>query len=804
MLADLRQDIRYTLRSIRFAPGFWAVTVLILALGIGATTTIFSVVDGVLLKRLPYPEPERIAYFQNPSYPAPRFVDYQEHSTSFETLSAVFTKDIDYTGGAQPIELRGGLMTPGFLELFGTRVLRGRLFTAEDFQGPPTCGILGWGAWQHLFGGDPDVVGRVLTIDDQPTEVIGVLDRGFTSPDGFQGKEIDLWLAMDPRWERWFSPNIWMLDIYGRVMPSLTVAGAQTELNERIKVLAQENPDLHTRRDEPALVELAPLQTALVGETRQLLLLLLGAVGMLLLIATANVANIFLARGTERIHEVAVRSALGARRGRILSQLLTESALLGLIGGLLGVVLAFAGVWAFEVLNPGDIPLIQRIAVDGPVLAFAVGVSLLTGLLFGLVPARRAGRLDVSGMLRDGVRSGEDRDRGRLRNALVVAEIALALVLLTGAGLLINSFVRLQLVDPGFDPAGLVGIELSLEGERYPEETRAAFVQRVDERLENLPGVVGAAAAITIPFQYFGQGRSGWFQSSWETAEGEKRRISTMLHPATSDYFDLLGVDLRGRTFEPGDETAEPVPIVVSDSYAEQLYPGQDALGRLVRGATDEVREMRIVGIVSGLHAWGLDQGSQETIYLPWERNGSDIPMTCLLVRTERDPGAMIPTLREAVWALDPDMPLPNIFLLEQRVSESLTVPKFYSALLGTFAVVAILLAAGGIYGSMLYSVGRRRREMGIRTALGADRARLLRMVLGRSGRLTLLGVVLGAAGAFGLTRFLESMLFEVPTTDPLTFGAVALLMVATALGAALWPAWQAATADPVEALRRE
>jgi len=500
---------------------------------------------------------------------------------------------------------------------------------------------------------------------------------------------------------------------------------------------------------------------------------------------------------------VAVRTALGARGRRILSQLLTESALLGLIGGLLGIVLAFAGVWAFEALNPGDIPLIQRITVDGPVLAFAVAVSLLTGLLFGLVPARRAGRLDVSGMLRDGARGGEDRERGRLRNALVVVEIALALVLLTGAGLLFNSFVRLQLVDPGFDPAGLVGIELSLEGERYTEETRAAFVQRVDERLENLPGVVGAAAAITIPFQYFGQGRSGWFQSSWETAEGEERRISTMLHPATSDYFDLLGVDLRGRTFEPGDETAEPMPVIVSDTFAEEFCPGEYALGQIVKG-TGNLREIRIVGIVSGLHAWGLDQGSQETIYLPWEQSGASIPMTCLLVRTERDPGAMIPTLREAIWALDPDMPLPNIFTLEQRISESLTVPKFYSALLGTFAVVAILLAAGGVYGSMLYSVGRRRREMGIRTALGADRARLLRMVLSRSGRLTALGVVLGAAGAFGLTRFLESMMFGISTTDPVTFIGVALLMALTAIGAALMPAWQAASADPMEALRRE
>jgi len=707
------------------------------------------------------------------------------------------------------MELQGGLMTPGLLEIFDARARLGRLFSDDDFMGPPGRGVLGYGAWQGLFGGDPDVVGRVLTIDDHPVEVVGVLEQGWTSPPGYEGDEVDLWLAMDPRWERFFGPNIWVLTVFGRLEPGVTMAAAQEELNGRIRVLAEEKPDVHADREgEPYLVDLAPLQTALVGDTRTTLLLLLGAVGMLLLIAAANVANIFLARGTDRVHEVAVRSALGASRRRIVVQLLTESTVLAAGAGLLGAALAFLGVRAFEVLNPGNIPLIERIGVDLRVLFFAVGVAVLTGLLFGLAPAFRAVKVDVAGMLRDGVRGGEDAGRGRLRSVLVTAEIALALVLLTGAGLLFNSFLRLQSVDPGFDPSGLVGIELSLEGERYATgAARAEFVERLDSRLETLSAVEGASTAISVPFQFYGDRRTGWSNSSWQTRDGEERQIHSMLHPASADYFGLLGVELRGRTFEPADLTAEPVPVIVSGSFARQLYPGEEALGRLFRGNLvfgPEIEQGRIVGIVSGLHAWGLGQGSQETVYLPWERSGTWIPMAAMLVRTGGNPAAAIPALREVVWSMDPDMPLPSLFVVESRISESLTVPRFYSALLGTFAVVALLLAAGGIYGSMLYNVGRRQRELGIRTVLGADRGRLMRLVLGRSGRITAVGVLLGALGAWGVTRFMEGWLFGVEPGDPLTFAAVALLMAGVAMAASLLPAWKAATSDPVEALRAE
>ena len=810
VLADLIQDIRFTLRSVRSDPAFWAITVLILGLGIGATTTIFSVVNGVLLKRLPYEEPEQIVFFEHPAFSTPRFVDWEEHSTSFECLAGVFNVDVDYTGGERPMVLHGGLVTPDYFELFGARTALGRLFTDDDFTGPPTRAILGFGTWQSMFGGDPGIIGRTLTINGMAREVVGILDRSFTSPRGFTGSEVDVWLAMDPRWGLFFDPGRLILTVFGRVRPGLSIRGTQDELNRKIEVLAREKPANHTYEGEPEplYVELSALQIAMVGDTRTTLLMLFGAVTMLLLIAAANVANIFLARGIDRTSEVGIRTAMGAGRGRIVSQLLTESSILGLSGGVLGTLLAFAGVRAFEILNPGNIPLVERIAVDWRVLLFAGSVSLLTGLLFGSVPALQAARLDISSMMRDGLRGGIDRDRGRLRNMLMTVEIALALILLAGAGLLFNSFLRLQSVDPGFDPERVVGVELNVNGPRYTEEVRKEFVRRIDERLEGLPGIEGAATAITVPFQTWGSIRTGWLRMDWETPDREELKLFVMMHPATADYFSLLGAELRGRTFTVEDLTAWPVPVIVSDTFAERICPEEDAHGQTVYvhgiGSAVDPAALNIVGIVSGLHAWGLNQGSELTVYLPWERYGAANSIASLLVKTAGEPGLLIEDIREAIWAEDPDMPLPNTFVLERQISESLTVPKFYSALLVTFAVVALLLAAGGVYGAVLYNVGRRRWELSIRTALGADRASLIRLVLGRCGYITAAGVISGAIGAWLLTRFLESMVFGITTTDPVTFVTVAFLMTVVALTASWLPARKAAAADPMEALRRE
>jgi predicted permease len=679
----------------------------------------------------------------------------------------------------------------------------------NDYTGPPTRAVLGYGAWQRLFGGDPGIIGRTLIINGMSREVIGILDRSFTSPQGFSNREVEVWLAMDPLWELFNTPDRLVLTVFGRVRPELSISEAQDELNLKIEELAMEKPSIHySQEDGPQFVELSGLQVAMVGDTRTTLLMLLGAVSMLLLIAAANVANLFLARGVDRTTEVGIRTAMGAGQRRIVSQLLTESTVMSLSGGLLGVLLAFIGVRAFEILNPGNIPLIERISVDWRVLLFAGGVSLFTGLLFGSVPALQAARLDISSLMRDGLRGGKDRDRAQLRNTLVTTEIALALILLTGAGLLFNSFLRLQSVDPGFEPAGLVGVELNINGPRYSEDVKKEFVRRIDERLESIPGIEGVATAITVPFQSWGGIRTGWLRWNWETPDREGLELFTMVHPATADYFSLLGADLRGRSFQPEDLTALPLPVVISQSFAERIIPDEDALGQIiyVHGVSEleDPLPLRIVGIVSGLHAWGLDQGSELTVYMPWELYGPSNSIASLLVKTSGESGSVIEGIREVIWAEDPDMPLPNIFSLEGRITESLTVPRFYSTLLVTFAVVALLLAAGGIYGSMLYSIGRRRQELSIRTALGADRARLIWLVLKRSGSITATGVIIGATGAWLSTNILESMVFGISTTDPVTFMAVAFFMTAVALAASLLPAWKAATADPMEALRKE
>jgi len=809
VLADLLQDVRHTFRSVRTQPVFWFTTILILGLGIGATTTIFSVVDGVLLKQLPYDEPERITFFQNPAFSPPRFVDWKEQSGSFEYLAGVWTTDLSGNGGDRPAEYATGLMTPDFFEIFDARASLGRLFGSQDYAGPPNRAVLGYGTWQRNFGSDPDVIGQTITLNGLDREIIGGLDPSFSSPRGLSGRETDVWLAYDPHWEALWSPGALILSVFGRVRPGLTIPAAEAELNRIIDVLAVQNPTVHTDHEgDPHYVQLSGLQVALTGDTRTALLILLGAVTLLLAIAAANVANLFLARGLDRIGEVGVRAAMGASRMRIISQLLTESATLALCGGLLGIILAFAGVRAFEILNPGNIPLIERITVDGRVLFFALAISLVTGLLFGLVPALRAARLDISGMMNDSLRSGSSRAKDRLRTLLVGSEIALTLILLTGAGLLFNSFLHLQAIDPGFDPDDLIGVELQIRGPAYPEQRRLELVRNLDRRLEALPEISGVATGITIPFQSWGGIRTGWLRWDWKTPEREDREIWTMVHPATGDYFTLLGAELRGRTFQPGDETAYPVPVIVSETFAAEICPDEDALGQTIWGCDwrQDVpeTELRIIGIVSGLHAWGLDQGSELTVFPPWEQYGPENPLATLLIKYDGNPAAAIDAIRETIWSEDPDMPLDNIYLLEDQIAESLAVPRFFSTLFLTFALTALLLAAGGVYAAMLYTVGRQRRELSIRTALGADRSRLIRLVQKRTLKITVIGVFAGAAGAWFLTDFLESMVFGITVTDPVTFVLVALIMTAVALTTSYLPARKATTTDPMEVLRQE
>jgi putative ABC transport system permease protein len=805
--AELVRNIRYAARSARREPGFWAVTVLILGLGIGATTAIFSVVDGVLLKSLPYEEPDRLVYFDGGSFPMPRIADFVEHTTSYEQLTGVWEDDVDWTGGDRPLQLNAALVLPGYLELFDVHLEVGRLLLEEDFRGAPHRAVLSWGAWQRLFGGDPSVVGRPLTLHGNPVQIVGVLDEGFISPAGLTGRERDVFLALDPQWEELQVSWWFVVEVYGRLRDGATVGAAQSELDAAIARLADVHPQLHRNQaGNLRTVTVLPLQTSLIGSVRGPLQLLLGAVGLLLLIACANVANLLLARGTERHHELAVRSAIGAGRIRILTQVLTESLIFALAGGLVGVVVAIGGVRAFEMWNPGGIPLIERVALDGRVLAFALAVSLLTGVLFGTAPALQGARLNVSAMLKEGGRAGEGRDRGRLRRTLVMVEIAMALMLLTGAGLLFHSFLRLTTVQPGFDAAHLAGVELRMGDDRYDEQARVQFVRLLLPRIERIPGVRAAAVANTVPFQYYGGRRPGWWQERYVNDEGAEIEQPTVIQPVTPGFFATIGAELRGDDLSSSAADESPIPVVLSQSFADRLFEDRNPIGRVFRGLQQQggLQDLRVVGVVSGLRYWGLDQGDHAMLYVPWERWGADIFMTALVVRTAGDPAAVLPALRDAIWDLDPDMALPNVFTVPQRMAQSVATPKFYSALLIAFAAVALLLAAGGIYGAMLYTVGRRRRELAVRAALGADGRRLLWLILWQSARVTAVGLAIGIGGALAATRALQGMLFGVSATDPATLAAVAVLMGTVALSASLVPAWRAARANPVEAMRAE
>jgi putative ABC transport system permease protein len=809
-LDDVVRDLRLAARTYWLEPGFSITALLIMTLGIGATTTIFSVVDAVILRDLPFPDPGQLVYFERAAHTVPRYRDWKASSTSFESLGAMSDAELDYTGGDVPARLRGLQVTSEILPMFGGHAQLGRLFSLEEYQGIPGVVVLGHGCWQRRFGSDESIVGQTITLSGYPAVVIGVLDESFVSPNGLTGTDVDLWLPYDAARPDLQRNDYYILEVIGRLRTGISLREARRELDRLSIQLAAEKPEIHTDGEgNPRRIPIVSLQSALTGDVQTPLILVLGAVGLLLAIACANVANLYLARGTRRTHEIALRTSLGAGRGRIIGLLLTESVLLAVIGGLLGVVVAIFGVRTFEILSPGGIPMIDRMGINPRVLMFAAGVSLFTGVLFGLAPAWQAWRMDVGAALKDMTRSATGgRRRARLRSSLVITEIALALVLLVGAGLLFNSFIRVRSVDPGFDPEGIVVTVLRLDAPHHTEEYRVGFSKQLLERVEALAGVKSAALCWSSPFQHYGGVRSGSFYGGFRTEDGRIIDAFTGMMPVTRDYFSLLGASLRGRMIGPGDTELDPVPVVVSSVLAELLCPGEEAIGRTfaVDDEDDSGRPtvLQVIGVVSGLHHWGLEQGADEHVYVSWDRFSGQMPRLSIMVNTTGDAGSVIPSIQEAIWETEPALPIREVFTLPQRIRESLVEPRFYTFLLLAFAVVAILLAAGGVYGSMLYSVGQRRRELGIRTALGADQGRLIRMVLRQGAVLALVGISIGIAAALAVARTLSGLTFGITPYDIPTFVAVVLLLSLVAVGATFVPAWRATRADPVETLRVE
>ena len=808
-MGALLQDIRYGMRMLLKNPGFTAAAVLTLALGIGANSTLFSIVNGVLLRPLPFPDPDRlVAVWENvpekgwdrEPFSYPDYSDWKEQSKSFEKMAAYC-----YAGAVLGEEgsaefVAGAAVSADLFPILKARPMLGRVFTPEeDRPGGPRVVVLGHGLWQRRFHSSPALVGREILLDGESYTVVGIMPEGFNFP--LPGSPRAFWvpLATDPgtRERIELRGNHYLLSV-ARLRDGVGPEQAEADLDAIARRLEKAYPD--TNRGMGAVV--FPLHEELVGNVRHALLVLLGAVGFVLLIACANIANLLLARASSRQKEIAIRAALGAGWGRIARQLLVESLLLSLAGGAIGLLAAIWGIDLVIRLAPGPIPRVGEIGLDWRVVCFTLGVSLLTGILSGLAPALRFARPSLDPDLREG-RGGEAEGwrRNRVRALLVVSEVALSLVLLVGAGLMLRSFQRLRGVDPGLKSDNVLTVRLSLPEARFADGARkAAFFERLLEQARALAGVRAAGVVYTLPLS--GSNRSNSFRIPGKPAApgGDPDASFRSISP---DYLKVMGIPLlRGRVFNEQDGASAPPVALINETFARRFFPGVDPVGRFVETDEEKTQRREIVGVVGDVRFDGLDSKMGPEYYVPYPQ-GPEASVT-LVVRTASDPASLAPALREQVRALDPGLPLYDLRPMEDYLVGSVAPRRFNALLLGSFAAVALALAASGLYGVLAYSVVRRTREIGIRVALGAGPGDVLKLVVAQGMFLVLVGLVLGLAGALILTRFLSSLLFGVGAADPLTFAGVSALLAAVALLACLLPARRAAKVDPVTALRYE
>jgi predicted permease len=800
------QDLVYAVRSLRRSPAFALVAVLTLGLGIGATSSLFGVVYGVLLRSLPFEDPERLVRVYTVSSSEKRrdldlspanFMSLREESRAFTDVAVYGEGEMTLTGSGEPRRLAVSQVSAGFFELLGVRPALGRNFLPEENRpGDDRVAILGHGLWQRTFGRDPRILGRAITVDGIPRTVVGVMPPGFAFPEGR-----DLWI---PRaYTQSFSASSatgrgggWLATI-GRLRPGTSQVEAEAELRAVGHRLQEAFPKSNTG----VSFTIVPLRDQMVGEVRTPLLLLLGAVGLVLLIVCANVAGLLLARAATRQGEIAIRAAIGASRGRLLRQLLTESVVLSMLGGAVGLLVAAWSTEALAAARPEALPRWQDVRVDWVVLTFAVGLTLAVGFLVGLVPAIRATRGALAESLRQVGRGGAAmRSASRWRDGLVVAELALAVVLLSGAGLLLRSLLNLTGVDPGFRADRVLSFAVELPGSSYrTDQSIRSLYERLTERLAAVPGTESVGAVSRLPL-------SGRLNTSFDVvgqrarAPGEEQYIET--RSATPEYFRAMGIPLlRGRGIEEGDREGTIPVAVISESAAGRHFGGADPVGQRIRVSTLEAPRT-IVGVVGDVRHLGLDRDPAPHVYFPL----AQVPRRSMhvIVRTVTDPRTLAGPIRAELRALDPALSAAEFRPLEGIVAESLARPRFVSTLLGLFAVVALALAALGLFGLLSYAVAQRTREIGIRIALGARAGEVLQMILRRALRLAAAGIGLGLVGALALTRFVSGVLYGVEPTDPVTLVTVVALLGGTVLAASLIPARRAASVDPVVALRQE
>jgi len=809
-MQTLLQDLRYAFRVLRKHPAFAAIAVSTLALGIGANTAMFTVVHTVLLRPLGFRDPARLILvaevndFNTISVSYQNYRDWRDQGRSFETpLQATQGATATLTGSGEPERLSLRRVTAGLLPMLGVSPVIGRGFTdGDDRAGAPAVALLSYGLWQRRFGGSEDVLGRSLELDALPCTVVGVLPRGFELL-----QPADLFVPLHP-WastlpdDRNWHPGIITI---GRLKDGVSRDQARAEMVAITKRLEQQYPDYNTGMS----ADVVGLQDQLVKNVRPALWTLLGAVSFVLLIACANVANLLLARAASRGREVAIRTAMGASRARIVRQLLTESVLLALLGGVVGLFLAWCSLGALLRLSADALPAVFSVALDPAVLGFTFAVAIGTGLVFGLAPALRTTKLDLREMLNEGARGSTGGPRVlRVRGALITAEIALAMLLLVGAGLMLKSFARLQNVSPGFQADHLFVADLPLAQGAYAQpEQRAEFFDRVVERAAALPGVRSAGAASFLPVS--GGGGMLHFNITGRPPKGPHDYIAAGYRVVTPHYFETMGMPLlKGRSLAARDNEHGPSVVVINTTMARAWFPDRDPLGqRLQLGATPDasIPEMEIVGVVGDV-IQGPDLGAKAEMYLPYRQADRILPawQLSIVMRTAADPRLQANALRQALAEIYPSQPLVKPRTMEDNVAASVAQPRFRTWLIGIFAGLALLLAAVGIYGVMSYSVTQRTGEIGIRVALGAQRGDILRIIVWEGLRLTIIGVALGIAGGLAVTRLLQGLLFGVSPSDPLTFLGVAILLVVVSLVASLGPARRATRVDPMVAFRYE
>ncbi|MGD8700501.1 MAG: ABC transporter permease, partial [Gemmatimonadales bacterium] len=776
------RNLRVAARSFMRRPGFAVPAIVILAIGIGATTTMFSVADTVLFRSLPYPDPGELVYIDRGNHSPPEFIDWRDGFESFSAIGAASTNRIALQGEGRAEQLRVAGVTPEFFSMLGATPHLGRLFAPDEFFGQASVVLLDHGLWQRRWGGDPSILGRSITLDGRPYVVAGIVSPRFQPPNALTGSRVDVWLPLDVERANIHGRGYAILNVVGRLREDVSLEAARAEMEAYVLSVASENPGRYLRRDgSPNPFPLVPLHIATIHGVAQPLIVLLGAVGLMLLIACANVANLFLAQGTARAREIAVRGALGASRGKIFRQLLTESVALAGLGGLLGVWLAIFGVEAFTRLSPVSVPRLENVTVDTRVLIFALVASVGTGVICGILPALQAARRTTIDILREGASGLTSTRRGRrIRGGLVIAEIALALLLLTGAGLMFRSLMGMMQVDSGFETEDLITFPLQLSG-NYTQERRRQFVDELFERIGAIPGARVAGAGWTVPFQYTGASRCCWStEVSDATAGANAASIGSYMHPVTPGYFDALAVPLLyGRDFTRQDAAPAGWVAIINQRTALHLFGTENAVGEILRFGSGE-NTLTVVGVVPAVKHWGALRADEFAVYLPYHRFGSGAEFLHVAVRTDDDPGVLAAALRQAVWSIDPNLPIEGMNTMRQRVDRSLAGPRFLSLLFTTFATIAVILACGGIYASMLHWVSLRRQEMGIRFALGADRRRVIAHVLLHGLALTLIGLTLGLGSAYGLSRLLRGLLWGIAETDIPTYAAAALLLGAT------------------------